>query len=369
MLYEKAVRPLLFKFDPEFIHDATTTVGAVLGSNPVTRGMLSCIYRYRNPVLVQRLHGVTFQNPVGLAAGFDKDCRLMRVLPAVGFGYEEVGSITAEMYGGNPYPRLVRLPKDNSIIVFYGLKNKGATIVRRRFLTRSGARKRFAFPVGISVAKTNKEHKTERAKIDDWLRGIRAMKDCGDYLTINVSCPNTYDPQNFSDPSLFEKLLTAISRAKLTFKRPVFIKLSADTTIEQLDRIIAICDKHPFVKGFVLTNLVKDRTKLKLKSPKSMYERHKGGLSGKVVYPYARKLVRHAYATAGDRYTVIACGGIFTAEDAYAYIKDGASLLQLITGMIYKGPGAVAEINKGLVRLLKKDGYASIREAVGANMR
>ncbi|HIH24075.1 TPA: quinone-dependent dihydroorotate dehydrogenase, partial [Candidatus Woesearchaeota archaeon] len=347
MLYEKAVRPLLFKFDPEFIHDATTTAGVFAGSNPVTRSILSGVYNYQHPMLSQKLHGITFRNPVGLSAGFDKDCRLMKVLPAVGFGFEEVGSITADAYVGNPGPRLVRLPKDQSLIVNYGLKNRGADIVRRKFLRKDGSRKHFAFPIGISVAKTNKEHKTRRAKVDDWVRGIKLMKDCGDYLTINVSCPNTYDPTNFGDPALFEQLMNSIKRAKLRFSKPVFIKLSADITPEQFDAIIAICDRHTFVKGFVLTNLVKDRSKLRLKSPKYLYAGHKGGLSGKVVYPYMRELLQHAYKTCGSRYTLIACGGIFTAEDAYACIKDGASLVQLITGMIYGGPATIKRINKG----------------------
>jgi dihydroorotate dehydrogenase len=368
-MYQKIVKPVLFKFDPEFVHDATALFGIALGSNPITRGLLSGIYRYEHPMLLQTIHGITFKNPVGLAAGFDKDCRLMKVLPAMGFGFEEVGSITAEPYSGNPEPRLVRLPKDQSIIVYYGLKNKGAKVVRKIFLTSRGERRRFAIPIGISVAKTNKHFASPRAKISDWVRGVRLMRACGDYLTINVSCPNTYDPQNFCDPDLLAALLVGIKHAWLTFDKPVFLKLSADITNEELDRIIATCDQHPFIKGFVLTNLVKDRTKLKLKSPKSLYEKLKGGLSGKVVTPFSRALVRHAYEIAGDRYTIIACGGIFTAEDAYEYIKDGASLVQLITGMVYGGPGTVKRINKGLVRLLKRDGYKSVVQAVGANIR
>jgi dihydroorotate dehydrogenase len=369
MIYKGVVKPILFRFDPEFIHDNFTNAGAFFGSNPLTRGVLRANYRYDNPVLYQNIHGITFHNPVGLAAGFDKDCRLMKILPAIGFGFEEDGSITAEPYDGNPKPRLVRLPKDQSIIVYYGLKNKGAKAIRNKFIAKSGKPIKYEIPIGISVAKTNKHFHTQEEKIADWIEGLRLMKDCGDYITINVSCPNTTDPQNFCDPTLLKDLLDGIARAKLAFDKPVFLKLSADISMAELDRIIKHCDSHTFIKGFVLTNLVKDRTKLELKSDKSEYEPHKGGLSGKVVFPYSLALVRHAYEKAGDRYIIIGCGGIFTAEDAYAYIRNGASLVQLVTGLIFGGPSTIKEINQGLVKLLKRDGYKTLSEAIGADVK
>jgi len=362
-LYERLAKPILFKFDPELIHDLFVWKGAVAGHIPPARWLLAAIYRYRNPALEQTIEGITFKNPVGLAAGFDKECRLMQSLPSMGFGYEEVGSITAEPYGGNPGPRLVRLPADKSIIVYYGLKNKGAAVLRKKLLG-----KRFAYPIGVSVAKTNKELKTEKQKLDDWISGIRQLKDCGDYLTINVSCPNTYDPTNFNDPKLLAKLLARIEKEKISFDKPVFLKLTADLSFAQVDKILAVCAKHQFIKGFVLSNLVKDRTKVALKSPKELHERHKGGLSGKVQQPKALELVKYVRKKTGTKYVLIGCGGIFTAEDAYAYITNGANLVQLITGMIYRGPGTIKEINKGLVKLLKADGYTNISQAVGKNL-
>jgi dihydroorotate dehydrogenase len=359
-LYEKLLKPILFSQDPEKVHDAFTFWGHLFGTIPPARWKLALFYRYRHPALRQTVAGIRFENPVGLAAGFDKDCRLMDVLPSVGFGYEEVGSITAEPYAGNPKPRLVRLPADKSIIVYYGLKNKGAKAVRPLLLN-----KRFRFPVGVSVAKTNREFTGDKEKLDDWIKGISLMKDAGDYLTINVSCPNTYDPNNYCDPKLLEKLLFRIDNEKLAFGKPIFLKITADLSENQADEIIRIAAPRKWITGFVVSNLVKDRATVKLKSPRELHEHHKGGLSGKVQQPKALALVRHFRKRAGDRFVLIGCGGIFTAEDAYAYIKAGANLVQLITGMIYKGPGVIKEINKGLVRLLEKDGYTNISQAVG----
>jgi len=148
-IYERAIRPLLFRLDPERVHDAAILAGRALGSNPVTRGALSLLYRRERPILAQRIAGVGFRNPVGLAAGFDKNARLTRVLPSLGFGFAEVGSVTARAYGGNPRPRLVRLPEDRAIIVNYGLKSDGAIAVRKRL------RGRHAIPIGVNVAATN----------------------------------------------------------------------------------------------------------------------------------------------------------------------------------------------------------------------
>jgi len=315
--------------------------------------------------------GITFKNPIGLAAGFDKNCQLMRVIPCIGFGFEEVGSITAEPYAGNPKPRLVRLPKDQSIIVYYGLKNEGARVLSHRLLDGKKAKK-FPIPIGVSVAKTNKDFSSMEAKIWDWVAGIHLLKACGDYMTINVSCPNTFDPLNFNEPRLLDRLLKRAAK-EIDFEKPVFLKLSADVPPSQIDGIVSVCDKYsrksgmPLISGFILTNLVKDRGSVLLKSEKSEYAPYKGGLSGKPVAEKALALTRYAYENYGDKYIIISCGGIFTAEDAYERIRNGATLLQLITGMIYGGPAVIKRINRGIVRLLERDGYAYVAEAVGSD--
>lgn len=358
-MYKAVLRPIFFLQDPEKIHDRFVWLGRTAGNFKIMRNILAMLYKYEHPLLVQEIDGVTYQNPVGLAAGFDKDCQLMYALPSMGFGFEEVGSITAEAYKGNPGKRLKRLPADESIIVYYGLKNRGALTLRKKL------KGPFEFPVGVSVAKTNKKHDSEEAKLADWMLGLKRMKEYGDYITINLSCPNTYDTNNYCQPNLLAILLKRIKKEKITFNRPVYLKITADLKVPQVDEIISLADDAGFVSGFIVSNLVKDRSTVKLNSPKEMYEPYKGGLSGKVVFPKAVELVKHFYKQGGDRYTIIGCGGIFTAEDAWEYIKNGASLLQLITGMIYEGPGAMKAINSGIVEMLEEQGFEHLSDAVG----
>lgn len=363
-VYERIIRPVLFLMNPEKIHDAFVFFGQIGGSNPLFRSMLSLFFNYKNPALEQKILGIHFVNPLGLAAGFDKDCKLMKTMSACGFGYEEVGSVTAEPYSGNAKPRLKRLPQDKGIIVNYGLKNKGAKICREKFF--SGKKKRaFKIPIGISVAKTNKGFHNQREKLEDWAKGFQLMKHCGDYTTINLSCPNTHDCTNYCDPKQIRWILAYIAKEKP--KVPVFLKLKQGLTAEDIKGIIALADKHDFVKGFILTNLYKDRSKLK--TPKKIHEKFVGGVSGLHVKPEALRLVKEFYRQAGDRYVIIGCGGIFNAQDAYDFIKAGASLVQMVTGMIYGGPTIMKEINKGLVVLLEKDGFSNISEAIGSASR
>lgn len=362
--YEKVLRPVLFLTNPEKIHDAFVFFGQIGGSNPLFRGVLSILFNYKNPVLEQNILGMRFKNPLGLAAGFDKDCKLMKTMPVCGFGYEEVGSVTAQAYGGNPKPRLKRIPKDKGIIVNYGLKNEGAKACKKRFFT-GRKKKNFSFPVGVNVAKTNKEFADAKERLSDWAKGIRLMKNCGDYITINLSCPNTHDCIDYCNPKKIRWVLAYIAKEKP--KVPVFLKLRQGLIKQEIKDIITLADKHDFVKGFVLTNLNKDRSKLK--TPKKLHEKFKGGVSGMHVKPEALRLTREFYKLAGKRYIIIGCGGIFNAKDAYDYIKAGASLVQMLTGMIYEGPRVMYDINKGLVELLKKDGYKNISEAIGRNAK
>ncbi|MBR9692772.1 dihydroorotate dehydrogenase (quinone), partial [Candidatus Woesearchaeota archaeon] len=164
-VYEKLLRPILFLQDPEKIHNRAIRAGRIVGAIPPVRWLVSLFYNYKHAMLEQYVAGIKFKNPVGLAAGFDKDCQLMKSLPALGFGYEEVGSVTAQPYAGNPHPRLVRLKKDKGIIVNYGLKNEGAPVLKKRLQGK------YKIPIGVSVAKTNKHHTTQKEKLDDWVKG------------------------------------------------------------------------------------------------------------------------------------------------------------------------------------------------------
>ncbi len=354
--YKYLLKPVLFLFAPETIHDLFILIGRTLGNAESSRKITSFFLNYTNPVLEQKILGIKFKNPVGLAAGFDKDANLMNILPEVGFGFEEIGSITAKPYLGNDKPRLTRLKKSQALLVNYGLKSEGALKIQKKLSGR-----KFRFPIGTSIAKTNSLNTVdENDGIKDYIEGFKYFTGIGDYFTINVSCPNTFGGQPFHSPDSLEKLLTGLD--KIETQKPVFIKLSPDLSLSQVDKLIAVCGKHR-VHGFVLSNLTKIRNNKKILDANIP---EKGGISGKVVEGLTDKLISYVYKKTKGKYVIIGCGGIFSASDAYRKIKLGASLVQLITGMIYEGPQLISQINLGLVQLLKQDGYKNISEAIGA---
>jgi dihydroorotate dehydrogenase len=350
--YETVLKPILFKMDPEAMHDFFTAFGRGLASNAVTRNLIKSMYSYQHPMLHVRAKGIDFPNPVGLAAGFDKNAKLIRIIPCVGFGFEEVGSITAHACAGNPRPRLFRLPKDKALIINYGLANEGVQTISKRIRATKKE-----IPLGISIAKTNDPAIKGNASVDDYYTSFQKLKNLGDYVTINISCPNTGDGRSFEDPVLLEKLLKRLRKTK-----PVFLKISPDLSQERLDAIIELCMKY-HIDGLILTNLTHDRSTLK--TSKEFLSGKKGGISGKPVREKSLNTLRYVYRKTQGKLILISVGGISTAEDAYKCIKNGATLVQLITGMIYHGPSTIKQINKGLVRFLKRDGYKNIGEAVG----
>lgn len=360
-LYVYVLKPVFFLMDPENAHDLMTRVGEILGGNSFTRKLTGVMFDYSNPMLEQNILGINFKNPVGLAAGFDKDARLTRILPHVGFGFEEIGSVTGEPCEGNPKPRLWRLPKSRALIVYYGLKNNGAEEISKRL-----AGKKFAFPIGTSIAKTNNEGTTSvEAGVADYAKAYRLMSDIGSYTTINISCPNAFGGQPFSDPAKLDQLLLEIS--KLPKTKPIFLKMPPDLDLNSVDKIIGLARQFK-IDGFICTNLTKDRIEPSIRAKiKEDLPTDKGGISGKVVEPLSDELIKYIYSKTKGEFVIIGCGGIFSAEDAYRKIRLGSSLLQLITGMIFEGPQMIGEINRELVELLKKDGFSNISEAVGVD--
>jgi dihydroorotate dehydrogenase len=358
-MYEKILKPIFFCFDPEVIHDFFTWSGGVLGSNPLTRGIVASVCDYEHPALATRVAGIDFKNPIGLAAGFDKDVKLTKIMPAVGFGFMEVGAITRFPYEGNKGLRLARLPDDRSLIVYYGLKNTGAEAIGKRL-----EKMKFAFPVGINIAKTNRADIKGEKSVEDYVETYRMLSHYFSYVTLNVSCPNAQDGVLFQDPAMLDSLLAAIEKEKKTC--PVFLKISAHLSMEEVDAIIAVVEKYGFVDGFVVANLAKDRSILHLRSPQEKLDLiPAGGISGAPIKALTTAMIRHIYKKTNGKYVIIGLGGVFTAEDAYEKIKAGASLVQLVTGLIYGGPETIKHINKGLVRLLARDGYATVADAVG----
>lgn len=361
-LYTKFLKKLFFRFDPEKVHDTMTNSGIILGKTTVGQTVTKWLFGYQNRVLEQTIAGIHFKNPIGLSAGFDKDGLLTQIMPSVGFGYEEIGSVTGKPCEGNPGKRLWRLPKSQSLVVYYGLKNDGAQVIAKRL-----SKLKFRFPIGISIAKTNNQETVdEQAGINDYVSAYMEFVNVnlGDYFTINISCPNTYGGEPFTDPDKLGRLLTALRTAAPVQPKPVFLKLPAELPLETIDRIVAISRTH-HIAGFICTNLAKSRENENILDNKIPTV---GGMSGKVVQNLSDDLIAHLYRTTGKEFIIIGCGGIFSAEDAYKKIKRGASLLQLITGMIFEGPQVISSINQGLVELLKRDGYKNISEAVGSEI-
>ncbi len=356
-VYQYALKPIFFLQDPEDVHDRMISLGKRLGSSPAMRLLARAAFDYEHPILVQTIAGIQFQNPIGLAAGFDKNAQLVDILPDVGFGFAEVGSITGEPCSGNPRPRLWRLKKSKSLLVYYGLKNDGCEVVASRL-----KKKIFRIPIGISVAKTNCPATADPAVgIADYKKAFDTFRGVGHYYTINISCPNAFGGEPFTDPTLLEALLTALDLNSAD--KPVFLKISPDLSESQLDAIIDVVFCHR-IAGFICSNLTKRRDNDHLKDGSIPAT---GGMSGKVSQGLSDAHIRYLYKKTKNTYCIIGCGGVFTAEDAYMKIRAGASLIQMITGMIYEGPQTIGAINDGLVRLLKRDGFENITQAIGVD--
>lgn len=357
-LYAVIFKPVAFRKDPEEVHDKIISLGVFLGSYALARRIVDFFLSYRNKSLEQKIFGIDFKNPVGLSAGFDKNAQLPSILPSVGFGFAEVGSVTGEYCSGNPKPRLWRLKKSEALVVYYGLKNDGCEKISARLRGQ-----KFKIPIGINIAKTNSPKTAEiQAGIADYVKAARAFINIGDYLTINISCPNAYGGEPFTDSEKLEKLLIAIDKIKIN--KPVFLKISPDLLEEEIDRIINVADKHR-ISGFVCANLTKKRTAKIVDSAVP----EKGGISGRVVADLSDGLIAYIYKKTKGKYVIFGVGGVVSADDAYRKIRLGASLVQLITGMVFQGPQTISEINYGLARLIGRDGFSNISEAIGADFK
>ncbi|MBP6886109.1 MAG: quinone-dependent dihydroorotate dehydrogenase [Candidatus Pacebacteria bacterium] len=351
-LYRRILKPIAFRRNPEDVHDAATRLGSLLGEYRLGRFVTRCAFSFDHPALRSTIAGINFRNPIGLAAGFDKNARLCNILPDVGFGFAEIGSITGQQCAGNSKPRLWRMTREQALQVHYGLMNDGADAIAPRF---AGVQQRIA--LGISAAKTNSPFVVSpEDAIADYCKVLHAFRDSAAYFTLNISCPNAFGGQPFTDPVLFSELLSAAEN--LALRQPVFVKLSPDLDGRELEQLIKRSSGKG-VTGYICTNLTKA---YKGSTP------GRGGVSGKIVQPLAdAQLERVARITRGEK-VLIGVGGVFTAEDAYKKIRLGASLVQLITGMVYQGPQLIGQLNYGLVELLHRDGHASIGDAVGSGL-
>ena len=364
----RVLRPLIFLMDPEQAHYSMKRIGVFLGSNPITKVFTSLLFDYGHKSLNTEVDGIKYRNPIGLSAGFDKDGELTKIYPNLGFGLAELGSITGEICPGNPGKRLFRMVKSKSIVVWYGLNNMGAEKLSSRLAGQKFGRLR----VGINAALSNMSSEFDlESSIADYLKTMTLFKDIGDYYTVNISCPNTQEGEPFVDKDKLDALLTAINKhIRPITAKPIYVKLAADMSVEDINTIVDACVEHK-MEGVVCTNLAKPKYNTEHRpeeypTTKGLLPAGKGAMSGLPLQRISTNVVRHVYRRTRGKLTIIGVGGIFNARDAYEKITSGASLCHMITTMIFDGPQNINEINRGLVKLLKADGFNTIAEAVGS---
>lgn len=361
-LYHALARPLLFRLEPETAHYLAF---AALQPLQAACQRLAARPPEATPLLAQRLFGLEFPNPVGLAAGFDKNAELPHVWAALGFGFAEFGTITARAQPGNPRPRVFRLPADHALINRLGFNNRGAEAIGRS-LAASLARRRPAVPLGLNLGKSRVTPVEEAT--GDYLSSLQTLFSFADYLVINVSSPNTPGLRGLQAAEQLEPLLGALqtennrlAAAQRTTPRPLLVKLAPDLDETELRAIVGVAQRCA-VAGLLATNTTTQRP---LKRTPPALAAEAGGLSGAPLRELSTRVIRSLYRFAEGRLPIIGVGGIFSAGDAYEKIRAGASLVQLYTGFVYQGPGLPRAVARGLSALLARDGFTHIGQAVG----
>ena len=357
MVYRSLVRPILFRLPPETAHELALHSLSLL-SKFVSRP-------FEAPELKINRFNLSFSNPVGLAAGFDKDGVALEALSALGFGFIEAGTVTYHAQPGNPKPRMFRLSEDQALINRAGFNNAGAAAFVQRVRHH-----RPDCVLGISIGKS-KITPIEEATAD-YLASFELIYELADYVAINVSSPNTPQLRELQQSDQLASLLVALQTRNRELQKthnrpapvPLLVKLSPDLERRDLEAIVEVVEGRE-IDGIIATNTTISRDNLRTDRAR-VDACGAGGLSGKPLTNRATQMIAELYELTRGRIPLIGVGGIFTAEDAWEKICAGASLVQLYTGFIYKGPGIVRQINEGLVEIMRREGFATIEEAVGS---
>ncbi|MBB6611100.1 quinone-dependent dihydroorotate dehydrogenase [Pontibacter sp. Tf4] len=341
-MYKSLLRPLLFKLDPEKVHYLTTDALRTIYKLPFAQTISNSMFGVHSPKLERNLFGLTFPNPVGLAAGFDKDAKLIDELANLGFGFIEIGTLTPKGQEGNPKPRLFRLPEDQAIINRMGFNNEGVDAAVARLKTRQSN-----IIVGGNIGK-NKITPNEEA-LNDYLYCFKALYEVVDYFVVNVSSPNTPDLRALQEKEPLQQLLLALQEqnSKMPKPKPLLLKIAPDLNEPQLNDIIEIA-KEAKLSGIIATNTTISRDGLHTSSQK-VQDIGAGGLSGKPLTKRSTEIIRYLRQHLPQTIKLIGVGGIMTAEDALEKLDAGADLVQLYTGFIYEGPALISQINKKLL--------------------
>ena len=357
------VRPLLFKMDPEDAHERAMRVLAWLSGRPGLLRAMSWTSKVVDPRLQTRRFGLTFDNPLGLAAGFDKNALAVPVWPALGFGFVELGTITALSQPGNPRPRLFRLPEESALINRMGFNNDGAEAVAKRLarLTETGLKPEV--PLGVNLGKSQAVPLEDAA--DDYLRSLACMWRYADYFAINVSSPNTPGLRDLQDRTRLEDLLGRLTacvdeRARSNPpRRALLVKIAPDLSWRELDDVLELALAFKLA-GLIAVNTTVSRSALA--SPVA----EPGGLSGRPLASRSLEMLRYIRKQTGGQLEVVSVGGVFSADDVYERLKAGACLVQLYTSFVYEGPLLIRRLAGGLLARMERDGVADIEALIGA---
>lgn len=351
MIYD-LLKKLLFLWDPEWIHHQVLGWLAFVGRHPIVGRVLRFGCVVRDPRLEVRCFGLTFPNPVGLAAGFDKNAVALPAWVDLGFGAVEIGSVTALAQPGNPTPRLFRLPADRAIINRMGFNNEGAEQILARLLAWKSTRGNMGVPLGVNLGKSKVTPLDEAP--EDYARSMRLLNPLADYFVINVSSPNTPGLRQLQDKDKLEQLLERLLRLRDELvkegapRRPLLLKIAPDLTREQLDEIVELALRFP-LDGVIATNTTLSRDGLKTPIEEA------GGLSGLPLRERSLEILRYLRERVGERLPLISVGGIMAPEDVVERLRSGATLVQLYTGFVYGGPGMVAQCCRHLLSVLDQE--------------
>jgi dihydroorotate dehydrogenase len=348
------LRPLLFRLEPERVHTLAIDALALASEHPGLLRLLKLSYGVSDPRLHTTVFGLTFPSPIGLAAGMDKNAAAIPAFLALGFGFVEIGSVTAHAQPGNPKPRLFRLPADQAIINRMGFNNIGAAAVARRL---AGLRQRgvISAPLGINLGKSKLTPLANAP--EDYIHALNLLYPYGDYFVINVSSPNTPGLRELQDKQHLDTLLAQVMAyiAEQPARKPLLLKIAPDLSEPQLDDVIALCLERG-VSGLIATNTTTKRRQLRTAIDEA------GGLSGKPLGERALEVLRYLNRQLQGQLPLVAVGGIATADDVMSRFEAGASLVQLYTALVYEGPGVIRRMSQGIVAQRRRDPHASIRQ-------
>lgn len=346
-------KPLLHALPPETAHE--------IGLRALNCGLLPVQKSFDNPILSQNIFGLEFKNPVGIAAGFDKNAIAINALLKQGFGFVEAGTVTPLPQSGNPKPRIFRLPEDKAIINRLGFNNNGLDCFIKNFSMRDTK-------LGIAGANIGKNKGTKNAA-EDYVRCLHAVYPYTDYITINISSPNTKGLRDLQQREALSELLSELSKARsnaiLTHRKriPLLLKIAPDIDAHQREDIAETVLLNG-IDGLIISNTTISRST----SLASKNRGEEGGLSGAPLFNLSTQILAEMYKLTSSKIPIIGVGGISSPEDAYAKIRAGASLIQLYSALIYQGFGLIRSINKKLPTLLSQDGFSNISEAIGTNI-